>query len=229
MLMWSSCCLVLAQCSLACCHHCCAAAQIRITVLCLQLAGTDSSGIHGEEAKAAAAAAEGGAEHATAAGAASPPSPGPTAPASVGIAVSGGSPGGPASRPALHIATTIPHAAADHDPEAGKAARFALPIPEGAIDEKRPGPSDTSAGRVDYQAIYFASPHWAARQAELNAAATPAPGSAPIRMTSVYARSFFSQVYFLAQRGARGYYRCVPRHGSVCLLATASATRRHHS
>lgn len=169
----------------------------------LQLAGTDSSGIHGEEA-GKAAAAEGGAESASTAGTA-PPSPGPTATTAVGIAVTGGSPGGAPARPALHISTH----AADHDPEAGKAPRFTLPIPAGAIEDKRPGPSDTSPGRVDYQAIYFASPHWAARQAELNAAATPAPGSAPIRMSSVYARSFFSQVWFLAQRGARGYYRCV--------------------
>lgn len=184
-----------------------------------QLGGTDSSGIHGEAAAAAAHRGEGGAEDApaspdTASSAASataagnpdaPPSP--TGPGGVGVAVTTGSPD--RERPQLRIVTTTAHAHGEHDPESGKAPRFMLPIPEGAIDDKRGGPSDTCPGKIDYQAIYFASPHWAARQAELQAAATPAPGSAPIRMTSVYARSFFSQIYFLTQRGARGYWRNV--------------------
>jgi hypothetical protein len=130
--------------------------------------------------------------------------------------------------------TTVPVASAS--PAAGNGSTTALVAKgtgNGSDQSVTVAPSGPPA--VDYQSILRASPAWAAAAAVMKLHATPAPGSQPVKVSSIYARSVPYQFWVVLHRMGRTYWRDTVRpHLSIgftepallewCILCSHSTT-----
>jgi ABC-type multidrug transport system ATPase subunit len=76
-------------------------------------------------------------------------------------------------------------------------------------DEKNEGPNDKHPGKIDYQRIFFDSKLGKIALKDCARLSTPKPGDQPFTFSSVYARSWFHQIFMLIGRYWRASLRNV--------------------